>query len=99
VGASERVLLRHPGNAERLAREASQQNIVIRNLLWHHFRDVTGERVFVVGKIRPIRLARVLIPFAGKHAFAAGGFKSKPHAADPSEEIYDGEPDSVIIKA
>ena len=72
---------------------------MIRNLLGVYLRDVARKRMRVVWEIHAVGLARELIPLAGENALAAAGFESQSHAADTSEEVYEGEPDSVIIKA
>src|SRR5437868_4451297 len=90
VRAPERVLLRHAGQAERLAGEARKEDVVVRDVGCIDLRDVAGDPV-VFAEVLDVCLLRVSIPFTREYAAAAGLLEPDPDASDPREQVNEGE--------
>ena len=86
VGFPQRVLLGHAGNRERLAREASQQDVVARDVGRLDLGDVALDRM-VLAEARDVGLLGELVPFAGPDALAANGLEAQPYPANPREQV------------
>ncbi len=85
VGTTEGILLRYSGEAEGLAGEPREKNVVIGDVDGLDLRDVPGD--LVGGEVRPIGCLRIFVPLAGENAFRADRFEAEAHTADSREEI------------
>lgn len=86
---AKRVLLGDPGDRERLAGEAGQQDVVVGNLLNGDLGDVAVDGV--IAEIRPVGDLGILVPLGGKDAPTAGRLEPAAEATDPREEVDKGE--------
>ena len=93
----QRVLLRHPGNGEGLARETSQQQVEVRNSHRVSLGDVAADRMGVLRKVRLIGQLAVFVPLAGENTRATNRLKPPPQPADPGKQVDKAEiPNSKV---
>src|SRR5262249_52132068 len=96
VRISKSILLRNASDTERLAWEACDQNIVIRNRAYRFFglrdfADVFVEGMIADREVRRVCLSGIFVPSTGRDAPPPYGIEGKPHPADTSEQVYVGE--------
>ena len=80
------AFFRDAGEAERLAREAGEHHVTVRDVVGVHLRDVAGHGLGepIVGAIG----ARgELVPLAGEHGMSAGRSETATDAADSGEQV------------
>ena len=100
VRAAQRILLGDAGDAERLAREAGDQHVVVGDLGDVDLGDVASEDVtaaLVVRKVRPVGELSELVPLGGEDALPTRSFERKSAAADACEQIDEPEPRSLRV--
>ena len=91
------VIVRLPGSGwirQRLAGKAGQQHIVRRyeRRVLTKGPDIAGHDVVItVGKIQPVGLLGVPVPFAGEHTSPADALEAETQAADSGEQIDEAE--------
>jgi hypothetical protein len=96
VWAVESVLFRHPGNRKWLTGESRQENIMIRNRPGLDASNVTGDHVRIVGKVGPVGLLRIPIPFAGEDTLSPDLLKPSPQAADAGKKINESKSEGSL---
>ncbi len=90
--APQRVLLRHARDREGLAREATQQQVVLGDQrgIGGIVVDVARQRM-IVAEVQRIRLLCMAIPLRGEHAVPAYSLKADPQAADSGKQVDEAE--------
>ena len=86
-GTTKAVLLGNAGDRERLARESTDENIVVWNILRIDLRNIVVRNLMEVGLIG---FAAELIPFVAVDAFRACRFHRKAQASDAGKKIDEG---------
>ena len=83
-------LLRHTRDGKRLAGEAAQQHVMVRNVRCINLGDVAVDGMRA-GEVGGVGLLRIAVPFTGEDALAANCFKGQSDPADTGKEIDKGE--------
>jgi len=86
VRSSEGVFLAHTGNAEWLAWEAREKDVVIGHIRRFDGNDVTDE-LMIVTMIGEIGLLGEVVPLAGEDAPPAMRLEPQPNSANASEQV------------
>jgi len=69
---------------------------VIRDVRGIHLRDITRNGVCVVRVVCTVSFLSVLVPLGREDALSPDGFKATPYPADPSEQINEPEPTTIL---